>query len=417
MYRKILHCDMNNFFASIELLTRPNLRGQALVVCGDQAERKGIVLAKSEVAKKMGVKTGDTILEAQRKCAYKLHIVKAHFDKYLYFSHLAQRIYNDYTDKVESFGLDECWLDLTHVKKDQGDEMFIACEIKERILKELGLSISVGLSFNKIFAKLASDLAAVNTFLEIQPANWQAQVWPLPIDALLGVGRAGSKFFKARKILTIGDLAVLPKHYVESALGINGLKLWYYANGLDMSPVRFSSEVAAVKSIGAGSTFPQDILTYQELEGVTMSLAQQVADRLKRYAYLAKLIQLEIKYCDFTQVQKQVVLPYASNATTYITGRATALLKETRALVKPVRALTFRVGKLEMLNSLQQLSYFNDYFLHDRESALDDTLYRLRQVYGNRSIRYGLQMEADKLLGTKQQELHAKNFKPLQAYS
>lgn len=417
MYRKILHCDMNNFYASVELLSRPELRGRMVAVCGDRAERKGIILAKSPEAKAAGVITGETIQEAQRKCNFQLHLLKANFDKYLYYSDSAKSIYSEYSDRVESFGLDECWLDISHGKKHEGDPYSIALAIKNRIFNELGLTISVGLSFNKIFSKLASDRAGMNEAFVISPANWQAEVWPLPVGELLGVGRSTAEFLISRHIRTIGELAALPKAFVERSLGINGLKLWYYANGMDMAEVKKINEVTAVKSISAGSTLIHDINTYEALESVLLSLSMQVCDRMKRHNFCAELTQIDIKYADFSHKSYQISLPYAGNAAKYFTDRAMALLKKERIFVLPVRALTFRVAKLQTVTAPKQTAYLDDYILHNKQETLDRTLYDLRQLFGNNVVKYGVQIEAEKLMTAQQRKLHERDFKTLCAYS
>ena len=233
MERTILHVDCNSFYASVECFLNPNIRKYPVAVCGDVENRHGIILAKNEYAKKFSVTTGDTVWEAQEKCPG-LVCVPAHFDRYLRFSRMARSIYEDYTDRVEPFGLDECWLDITAPRVD-GEQ--IAQEIRARIKKELGITVSIGVSFNKIFAKLGSDYKKPDAVTVISKENYRQKVWPLPVNTLLYVGRATTRKLFLRNIQTIGELAQADSDMLHSILGKMGLVIQSFADGRDTAPL------------------------------------------------------------------------------------------------------------------------------------------------------------------------------------
>ena len=233
--RAILHSDMNSYYASVEMMLDPSLKGKAVAVCGSTETRHGIVLAKSELAKKFGVKTGMANWEAQR-CCPNLITVPPHYEQYIKYSELAHEIYGRYTDLIEPFGMDECWLDVTG-SSCIGDPLSIAESIRETMRSELGLTVSIGVSFNKVFAKLGSDMKKPDAITCITPESYKTQVWPLKASELLGVGPATTKKLAIRGVMTIGDLAKSDPMLLRSWLGVNGLKLWEFANGTDLSRV------------------------------------------------------------------------------------------------------------------------------------------------------------------------------------
>ena len=257
MTRTILHSDMNNCYASIERKLDPSLVGKRLVVCGSVEDRHSIVLAKSYEAKAFGVKTGDSLYEAKMKCP-DLVAVRPHYDEYLKFSKLAHKIYYSYTNQVEPFGLDECWLDVTGSEKLFGSGEKIAHDIKERIKKELGITVSIGVSFNKIFAKLGSDLKKPDAVTVIPKEHFKEIVWPLDTDKIIGIGNKTKKKLMYMNINTLGELAKTDVNLLKRKLGLRGLYLWQYANGYDTSEVCDYYHHDKIKSISRGVTTKAD---------------------------------------------------------------------------------------------------------------------------------------------------------------
>ena len=255
MERTILHCDCNGFFASVECVHRPELKEVPMAVCGDPENRHGIILAKNELAKQYGVTTAETIWQAKRKCP-QLVLVAPHHDEYAHYSRLVNEIYQQYTDRVEPFGIDESWLDVTGCEELFGDGVTIAETLRRRVREEIGLTISVGVSFNKIFAKLGSDYKKPDATTVITRENFRQIVWPLPVGSLLYVGRAAQESLRRIGVTTIGELAQAEQKNLQLALGKLGEQLWVYANGMDESPVHRTDEKREVKSVGNGMTFP-----------------------------------------------------------------------------------------------------------------------------------------------------------------
>jgi len=259
MDRIIFHCDCNSFYASVELLGRPELRHLPVAVCGDPESRHGIILAKNEAAKTFGVKTAETIWQARKKCP-ELVLLPAHHRRYAEISKKVNSIYEEYSDLVEPFGIDESWLDVTgSVHLFGGDPVALADTLRERIRAEVGITISVGISFNKVFAKLGSDYKKPDATTVISRENFQELVWPLPVTDLLYVGHAAKNAFQRFRIATIGELAVFDKDALFTILGKNGVQLHDFANGLDTSPVAPARQSAVPKSVGNGLTFPRNL--------------------------------------------------------------------------------------------------------------------------------------------------------------
>ena len=278
--RAILHSDLNSFYASVEMMLDPKLRGKAVAVCGSTEERHGIVLAKSELAKRAGVKTGMVNWEARRVCK-DLIVVPPQYEQYLKYSKLTQAIYQRYTDLIEPFGMDECWLDVSDSQIIRGDPMTIAEDIRSATREELGLTVSIGVSYNKIFAKLGSDMKKPDAITEITKANFKEKVWPLPASDLIYVGPATTRKLAAYGVTTIGELAALDPAFLKGLLGVNGVALWTFANGADQSRVMQQGFVSPVKSIGHGITCVSDLLNDQEVWKVILELSQDIGHKLR----------------------------------------------------------------------------------------------------------------------------------------
>ncbi|MFA5624768.1 MAG: DNA polymerase IV [Bradymonadales bacterium] len=387
MQRLILHCDINNCFASIEAVLNPSLRGKAIAVCGSQAERHGIVLAKSEAAKRYGVKTGEVIWQAKRKCP-NLLIVAPHYDAYLHYSKEVRKIYESYTNQVESFGLDECWLDLSQslalLNQRSGSE--IAYEIKERVKRELGFTLSIGVSFNKVFAKLASDLKKPDAVTLIRKEEFKSIVWPLDVSLLLGVGRSTCEKLKFYAIHSIGDLARSPAQLLKRILGKNGSTLWINANGLDSSPVLYNHTPIPHKSMGHGQTFAADLVSLDEVRCALLFLAQHLSQRLRDNETRASGVQLTIRDSALVFKQFQERLAQPSQSAALIAKTAFKLFSTYYLWQKNVRALTITVYELSSTALPLQGSLFADRESIAKNEALEKSIYDIRQRFGKRSI-------------------------------
>lgn len=360
MERVILHADMNNCYASIEAKLNPKLKGLPLAVCGRREDRHGIVLAKSQEAKVLGVKTGEAIWQAQLKCP-NLLIVPPNYDEYLKHSRWARDIYYDYTNQVEPYGIDECWLDVSGSTHIFGKGKDIAEEIRRRIKKELGITVSIGVSFNKIFAKLGSDMKKPNAVTEISKEDFRNKVWSLPVEELLGVGRASKKKLNRLMVFTIGDLAKADPDLLKSKLGINGAYLWNYANGRDYSLVSDRDYREPVKSVGRGITTIEDLENNLEVYRVFRELSFGVSKALRGYGYLAGGIQISVKNKELFSRQYQRQILYPSLSSNILAEEAYELFLERYSWESPIRALTIRAIDLIEEKNGSQLSFYDDY--------------------------------------------------------
>ncbi len=294
MQRAILHSDLNSFYASVEMMLNPNLRGKAVAVCGSTEDRHGIVLAKSELAKKAGIKTGMVNWEARQRCPG-LIVVPPHYEQYLKYSKLTREIYLRYTDQVEPYGMDECWLDVSGSLDLYGTGMDIAQAIRNTVKEELGMTVSIGVSYNKVFAKLGSDMKKPDAVTQISETDMELLVWPLPASDLFYCGRASAKKLAAYGIHTIGDIAKTPPDFLKRRLGVNGIMLWQFANGLDSSPVAGQDFISPIKSIGHGITCTCDLVNEDEVWRVMLELAQDVGHKLRIHGLEASGVQITVK--------------------------------------------------------------------------------------------------------------------------
>lgn len=380
--RAILHSDANCFYASVEAVLNPSLRGKAVAVCGSPKERHGIVLAKSELAKRAGITTGMLNSKALELCP-NLIIVKPHFEYYARFSKLLHEIYYRYTDLVEPYGLDECWLDVTDSLKNP---MEIAEEIRQAVKDELGLTVSIGVSYNKVFAKLGSDLKKPDAISEITRENFKSLVWSLPCGDLLYCGRSTREALNSIGVFTIGQLASLREDYMQRKFGKNGLDLWNYANGLDTSPVAHKDEVVLPKSIGHGITCVEDIETVDEANAVIYTLCQDIGQRLRAQGVRARGVSLGIKDADLSYATYRKKLEFATQDEAEIASVALEIFKERHDVRRSVRALSVTATHLEDENEIEQLDMFFDYDGAERRKRLNAALDTIKCEYGDRSI-------------------------------
>lgn len=403
--RTILHVDMNNFYASVECLYRPEIRHLPVAVAGDPLNRHGIILAKNMIAKKLGVKTGEAIWEAKQK-AQKLVTVPPDFQKYLRFSRLARGILYDYTDQIEAFGLDENWADVTGSLGLFGSGYDIAEEIRQRVKDELGVTVSIGVSFNKIFAKLGSDLKKPDAITEIPADKFKDIVWPLPASDLLYVGKATNKKLLSIGITTIGGIAKCPKEVLCSKLGKWGEVLWLFANGLDTTPVRVLGEEAAVKSIGNGITCPRDLTNADDVRLVFMVLAESIAARLRDYNLKCTGVEIQIRDNKLYYMTRQKKINRPTFLSRDIIAAATELFKDNYRWFYPVRAVALRGINLVTADKLIELSLFEDESRIAAAEKLACTIDDLRRRFGHEAVLRASSLLDKNLTGFNPKEDH-----------
>ena len=392
MERVILHCDQNCFFASVELLSHPDLRDVPMAVCGDPASRHGIILAKNEPAKRFGIQTAETVWQARRKCP-SLVLLPPHHKLYREYSVRVNELYGQYTDLVEPFGIDESWLDITgSMHLFGGDPVAIADELRRRVREELGLSISVGVSFNKIFAKLGSDYKKPDATTLISPENWQEIVWPLPVGAMRFVGRSAQRTLAQYGVETIGQLAACRPEMIEKLLGKLGRQLHEYANGLDRSPVRPQAEREPVKSVGNGTTFPHDLTRWEEVRAGLAALSDSVAMRLRRQGLYCSGVQVTIKDSSFRSISRQKRLESPTRLMKDIQRAAMELTRSAWRAPTPIRMLTVTALHItESAESFEQLDLLGaGRAVSDaRQEKLESAVRAIRDKFGDGSITFG----------------------------
>ena len=384
MSRTILHSDLNGFYASVEIMLNPALRGKAVAVCGSTEERHGIVLAKSEPAKKAGVKTGMANWEAKRLCP-ELIIRHPTFGQYVKYSRLAREIYQRYTDRVEPFGMDECWLDLTGCAGCEDGEA-VAHEIRETVKAELGLTVSIGVSFNKIFAKLGSDLKKPDDVTVISPSNYKEVVWPLPCSELIYVGRATKRKLAVYGMHTIGDIAAADAEFLKRILGVNGVTLWTFASGSDTARVMPQDYETPIKSIGHGITCVEDLVDEAEVFHVMLQLAQDVGHKLRQNDFLARGVEITVKDNKLAWNQYQAQLEVPSQSPTELANRARILFNAQYDWYLPVRAVTIRAINLIPRSQPVQLLLYDDPVRRKKREKLEDAVEDIRARFGKSAI-------------------------------
>ncbi len=395
MKRIILHCDLNNFYASVECVKNPALKGMPVAVCGSDDDRHGIVLAKSQPAKICGVKTGDTIFEAKKKCK-SLIIVQTDFDAYHQYSEIVKDIYAQYTDLIEPFGMDECWLDVSGSTILFGEGEKIANDIRNHIRRETGLTISVGVSFNKVFAKLGSDMKKPDATTLISRENFKEKVWSLPASELLFVGRRTTKTLEKYGIKTIGDIALSQGDFMRKILGKNGFDLWLYANGMDTSPVSHMDVKPIMKSVSRGITCVESLLSVYEAQRVIAELCISVSKGLRREHLLATGIQVAVKDDNLTVKQYSAPLEFPTFSAKELFDSAVTVFLEKHKWKRNIRSLTVRTYNLVYEKSFQQLTVGYDINMHEKYEIVDGTLTEIREKQGSNLVFNGC-----RLLGTK----------------
>lgn len=398
MSRIILHSDCNCFYASVECALNPALKGKPVAVSGNPEKRHGIILAKSEEAKKFGVKTGEVIWQAKKKCP-QLITLPPNFSKYVEYSKSVKEIYYKYTDMVESFGLDEAWLDVTGSTRLFGNGYKIAQKIRSRIKKELDITVSIGVSYNKIFAKLGSDYKKPDAVTLINKSNYKHMVWSLPAEDLLYVGSATKKKLNSLGIFTIGQIANTPVDILKKNLGKWGQMLHSFANGNDTSTVALYGETSPVKSIGNSTTSPRDLKDITDVKIIMGVLADSVARRMREQGLSCMLVSITVRdnsLCSFTRQKK--LLSY-TDITSEILSTGLALFKESYSWKKPIRSLGLSVSELTCKDSGTQLSLFEDNKKRLRQESLDKTTDALKNRFGNFIINPAVMLKDTTLSG------------------
>lgn len=397
MDRVILHCDCNSFFASVETVLNPEYRGVPMAVCGSEEDRHGIVLAKNELAKRYGIETAETVQSARRKCP-SLVIAKPHHREYALFSHRINEIYREYTDLVEPFGIDESWLDVTASGKLFGSGYEIAEQIRNRIKAEIGLTVSVGVSFNKVFAKLGSDYKKPDAVTVISRENFREIVYPLPAKDLLFVGKRTAEELSRIGVRTIGDLAQIELDILVKKFGKAGTMLFEYSRGLDSTPVVASEYQSGAKSISNGLTFKHDLITLDKCKVGIEYLCEEIGNKLRANELFASTVGLTIKDIYLKSTQRQRPLSSPTNIGIELAEQAFRLLCDTWQIGKPIRMITVCATGLTCgMRDGEQMDMFSASSDTAREKALnkEKAIDKLRQKYGGTAVVRASYIEND----------------------
>ena len=383
--RVVLHCDINHCYAQIEEMKVPELRKVPMAVGGHETTRHGIILAKNDLAKEYHIKTGESLREAYAKCP-QLVVIPPNYDDYLYYSEKVKDIYREYTDRVESFGLDEAWIDVSASSKIYGSGEAIAREIKQKVYEQLGLTISVGVSFNKVFAKLGSDMIKPDGLVVIDEENYQQLVWPLPVEELIYIGRATKRKLNEFGIKTIGDLAVFRADLIESRMGKVGVMIHEFANGIDDKSVAFTGYQDEAKSVGNGITAIRDMRRLKDVELVFRVLAESVASRLRDMGVEGQVVTIGLRDNELHGLSRQRKLAEPTCLADEILAMAMQLTREHYSFILPLRSISLTMSDLQKPAAVEQLSFFTDHG-KIKQRVLDETVDAIRSRYGFTKIK------------------------------
>lgn len=389
MDRIILHCDINSFFASVELLDHPELRDMPVAVSGDPELRHGIILAKNQAAKACGVVTAETVWQARRKCP-DLVLLPPQHEKYREFSRRLNRLYQEYTDMVEPFSIDESWLDVTASRALFGSGTQIADRIRHRVREELGITLSAGVSYNKIFAKMGSEYRKPDATTEITRSNYQQLLWPMPVNEMFFVGFATAERLKAADIHTIGDLALADTRMLERLLGKQGPLLRSYARGEDDSPVRRYDQRNKIKSVGNGITFRRNLTGEDDILTALTRLSDTVAGRLRKYQLKAGGVKVDIKDTQLKTISRQTQLTRPTNLADELRRTAMELIRSFWPSQKPIRLITLTAISLCDETGEEQLSLFREEnAAREKTESVERTMDAIRSRFGDSAIGFG----------------------------
>ena len=403
--RVILHSDINCCYAAIEHLHHPELNGKPLAVGGDPESRHGIVLTADYIAKKYGVKTGMALWQAKQLCP-EITFVSPRMDLYLRFSRMAHEIYAEYTDLQEPYGIDESWLDVTDSATIKGDGYSIANEISNRMKSELGITVSIGVSFNKIFAKLGSDYKKPDAITTMYEDEFQTKAWNLPVGDLLYVGRSTKQKLTKFGIHTIGELARTDESILVGVLGKMGSVLWAFANGYDDSPVRRENTHAPIKSVGNSTTTHRDLVNDEDVKIIIYVLAESVAARLRENGFRCRVVEISIRDNELYSFTRQRKIGNATNITEEIAVEAYKLFKENYNWRKPIRSVGVRGADLVNDNYWEQLDLFCDFQMREKHMKMDVAVDDIRRRFGFYSIQRGLMFQDKDLSSVNAKEDH-----------
>lgn len=386
--RKILHCDMNSFFCSVELLDFPEYSSMPVAIAGNKENRHGIILAKNEIAKSFGIITAETISSAKNKCKDLIILPPNHY-KYVKFSKLINEIYLSYTDQVEPFSIDESWLDVTHSEKLFGSPLKIANEIRSKIKKNLGLTLSIGISYNKVFAKMGSEYKKPDAITIISKDNYKKLLWPLAVGDLFFVGKKTAEKLTSFGISTIGDLAHANPDFLKKLLGKHGIDLYKYSNGIDESQVKSFYDIEKPKSLGHGMTFKRNLQNDEDFLIGIVHLSDKVASRLRKNELFATCIKVEITDNNFNKFSKQMKLPFPTGSESVISKFANQIIKNGSFNKKEVRLLAITAINLVPKDSGNQLTLLEDINSDmQNTTSLDNSIDFIREKYGSKAIKF-----------------------------
>ena len=394
MDRTILHADMNAFYASVECLYHPELRDKPVAVCGDVEQRHGIILTKNQIAKKFGIQTGEAIWQARQKC-HALVTVPAHYELYMQFSKAAREIYERYTDRIEPYGLDENWLDITGNIGIRSSGERVADELRSVINSELGITASVGVSWNKIFAKLGSDYKKPDATTVINRENFKEKFWPLPASELLYVGRSTTRKLANYGIHTIGQLAETNPDFLRRQFGKWGEYLWAFATGHDLSPVAPMGYTSPIKSIGNSMTTWRDIENAEEAWQVITALSESVARRLRENGFRCRTVQISVRDTDLIWFERQKKLPTPACVVREIASAAMQLFIENVRFSKPIRSLGVRACDLVDMACGLQFNFFEDTQKQERWERIEGCVDLLQNRFGKTAVKRARLLGAD----------------------
>ena len=400
MKRCVLHIDCNKFYASVECLYRPELRDKPMAVGGDPDNRHGIILTKNEIASKYGLTVGEPLWKARQKCP-DLVVVPPNYPLYLRFSALARKIYEDYSEFIEPFGLDECWLDVTGSEKS-GEE--IAHEIRKRVKSQLGITVSIGVSFNKVFAKLGSDYKKPDAVTVIDESNYKDIAWSLPCGDLLMVGRSAQKKLNAYGINTIGDLADTDVAVLKSLFGKNGEMLHSFANGTECSPVRHKDEISDVKSVGNSTTAPRDLVNEEDVKTVFRVLCESVSTRLREKGLKGRVVTIYVRDKELSSFSRQMKIPANTDISTEIFYYAMKLFCTNYFWNKPIRSLGVSVSDFDV--AYEQFDFEKTVENREKQERLETAVDSLRRRFGNYCIGRACQLKDTELSKFNPHEEH-----------
>lgn len=392
MERAILHVDCNKFYASVECLYRPDIRNKPVAVGGNPETRHGIILTKNEIASKYGLTVGEPLWKAYQKCP-DLVVVPPNYPLYLRFSKLCRKVYEDYSEYIEPFGLDENWLDVTG---NTQSPMEIAEEIRQRIKFELGITVSIGVSFNKIFAKLGSDYKKPDAITRIGKDNFRSIAWELPCSDLLFVGRSTTKTLTYYGIYTIGDLANTDIKFLRKVFGKNGDTLHKFSNGLDDMPVRHKDEIRDVKSVGNSTTTPRDLVNDSDVATVMRVLAESVAQRLREQGFKGRTVTISVRDTGLVSFTRQMKLGKPTNLSTEIFGAAMTLFRNNYNWGANIRSLGVTVSDFDW-EYCEQFDLAGTVLRREKEEKIENTIDVLRRRFGHYCIQRACQLKTTDL--------------------